>query len=592
MKSKKYSLLFAIASCFRYAPGATLVKLLLEIINGVLMPLMVLVVAAFINNAVLYAGGEIKLASVIAPLVLMAAYYTYSQGRVIVIRLADKTLSNALKENVRPQLVQKHMRISYELLENPDILDLISRVCDSCERTILAILNTGLLLIRVGIQAWGTLYLLATYAWWIGILFISCTVPIVLIARRGGKAIYASDVITTKLTRRHYYLSSVLTGREAAAERTLFGYTDDINEKFAEAHLKRSNLVTRKIAVEEIAINACGLILNGLVLVAIFALLQSVRENVISQGLFVSLVGSLIALARIITGTVSRLISSGIGYLAYMKDYAKFFSLPEIEVKSNAEPMKERAVFTSLKICNLRFRYTPEGPYVLNGVNLTIEKGKSYSLIGQNGAGKSTLTKILLGLYREFEGQILINDTDIAEYSTEQLCRIFSIVYQDFARYYIPLADNITLGKEQGDLNASIQLAALEDVIAKLPQKEHTALGKVLENGVDLSGGEWQKVAIARALYANTPFMILDEPTASLSPMAESSLYKRFAEITSDKTSLLISHRLGSTKLADMLFVLDSGVVAEIGTHDQLMATNGIYAEMFKRQRSWYDESL
>ena len=166
----------------------------------------------------------------------------------------------------------------------------------------------------------------------------------------------------------------------------------------------------------------------------------------------------------------------------------------------------------------------------------------------------------------------------------------FSIVYQDYAKYYIPLCDNITFGNGHGDLESSLRLADLEAVVAKLPQKEKTPLGKIYESGADISGGEWQKIAIARALYANTPFMILDEPTASLSPMMESKLYKRFAEITKDKTSLLISHRLGSTKLSDVLFVLDDGVIAEAGTHKELMAAKGAYAEMFKSQRSWYDE--
>ena len=248
------------------------------------------------------------------------------------------------------------------------------------------------------------------------------------------------------------------------------------------------------------------------------------------------------------------------------------------------------AAFSSLEIRNLRFRYTPDSHYVLDGVNLVIESGGAYSLIGKNGAGKSTLTKILLGLYRDFEGEILINGIDIAKYRTYELRRMFSIVYQDFAKYYIPLADNITLGSKQGDLDAVLRLADLEDAAARLPQKENTPLGMIYEGGADISGGEWQKVAIARMLYADAPFMILDEPAASLSPIMESKLYRRFSEITKNKTSLLISHRLGSTKLSDTLFVLDNGKIAETGTHDALMAAKGLYAQMFISQRSWYNE--
>jgi len=197
----------------------------------------------------------------------------------------------------------------------------------------------------------------------------------------------------------------------------------------------------------------------------------------------------------------------------------------------------------------------------------------------------------LLGLYRDFEGEILIDGVSIAKYSADDLRHIFSIVYQDFAKYYIPLADNITLGGTNGpgvgDPLPSIQLAGLGDIVDRLP--ERAPLGKIYEGGADISGGEWQKVAIARALHADAPFMILDEPTASLSPMMEGELYKRFAEITKNKTSLLISHRLGSTKLSDVLLVLDGGVITETGTHEELMSLDGKYAKMYREQASWYE---
>ena len=603
MQNKKYKVSDAVSICFRYAPMVALLKLLTEIIGGVLTPLMVLVVASFINNAVTYVNRNGNLAILIIMLVLMALYYAYSQASQIVIRLADKSLENALRENLRPQLIQKQARTSFPLLEDAETLDLISRVCGKAEGQIMAIFNSGIRIIRLGIQVIGILFLLVTHIWWIAPVFILSAIPIIFIAQRGGRKIYEMFSISTKLTRKHYYLSSVLVGREAAAERTLFGFADHINDKFFATHLERSNLVTKAIAIEETSIHACGFILNALVLVAVFALLPSVGDGTMSHGLYVSLVGALIGLARMITGVLSRLVRDATIYTEYMRDFTRFFALPERDANENMNCSGEVTTFKSLEIRNLRFRYTPESPYVLNGVNLVIEKGKSYSLIGQNGAGKSTLTKILLGLYRNFEGEILINGLDISNYSTDELHRIFSIVYQDFAKYYITLGDNITLGKGYGKSGAShpghpynlglesaLKLAELKDVVAKLPEKENTPLGKIFDNGVDISGGEWQKVAIARALYANTPFMILDEPTASLSPTMEGKLYNRFAEITKEKTSLLISHRLGSTKLSDMLFVLEDGVIAETGSHDQLMAAKGIYADMFISQRSWYDE--
>ena len=259
--------------------------MLIEIINGALMPLMVLVVASFIDNTVSYVNGDGNPAPLITALILMAAYYAYSQVNHIIIRLSDKTLENALKENLRPQLIQKQARTSFAFLENPETLDLISRVCGNMEKQIASILDNGIGAIRLGIQIFGTLSLLAGHVWWMLPLFVVGAIPISFIAYKGGKAVYLKDAAITKLTRRHYYLSNILAGREAAAERALFGYADHINREFSATHLKRSNMNTVNIAVEEAAINACGLIVNALVLLAIFVLLRPVGDNTMSHGL-------------------------------------------------------------------------------------------------------------------------------------------------------------------------------------------------------------------------------------------------------------------------------------------------------------------
>jgi len=340
MQHKKYSIASAIRFCFQYAPIDASAKLLVEIINGVLMPLMVLVMASFINNAVLYVNGDGQLAPVIITIVLMAVYYAYSQASGIFTRIANKKLENALKENLRRQLLYKHSHIPFALLENPENLDLFSRVSEgtkgqTAEGHMMAILGSSLNLVRIIIQVFGVSLLLAAHIWWIIPLFVISTIPIVFIARQGGRKIYEMFRISTKLTRKHYYLSSILAGRETAAERTLFGYADDINSKFSATHLKRSNLVTKAIAIDESAISACQLILTALAVIAVFMLLPSVSGNTMSHGLYISLVGALFGLARMITGVLAPLVRDVTEHNEYMSDYTRFFALPEINNSSN-----------------------------------------------------------------------------------------------------------------------------------------------------------------------------------------------------------------------------------------------------------------
>ncbi len=585
MEHTKFGYLRALRLCFVAAPKETLLKGFLELTTGALTPILVLVVASFLDRAIAFAGGSGAIAPLIRDIVWMALGYAYAQVGQVLVRLTDESLACVLREKLRPELVRKEARIPYVLLEDPATLDLAANVRENAETRLRATLDDAIRIIRLAIQVIGTLSLLIARLWWMLPLYVLAAAFTGLVARRGGQVIYQMEVISIPLTRMLYYLSGVLTGRETAAERTLFGYTDHVNATFSAVHLKRSNMVTKELAIEEGVINISFLLLNLLTLAAVFGLLAPLRAGNLTHGLYVSLIGAMIGLNRLIAGSFAALTRDIAAQRAFFKDYERFLALPE--EAEGADDLPDEA-FVRLEIRNLRFRYAPNLPYVLDGVNLTIERGMSCSLIGRNGAGKSTLTKILLGLYRSFEGEILINGKDIASYSARRLRGMFSVVYQDFARYPVTFRENIALDFE-GDFARAVRLAGLEDVVAKLPLGADTPLGKLGEDGVDLSGGEWQKMAIARALYADGSFLILDEPTASLSPTMEDRLYRRFLALAAGKTSLLISHRLGSTKLSDVLFVLDGGKIKETGSHATLMAAGGLYAEMFVEQRSWYD---
>jgi len=214
---------------------------------------------------------------------------------------------------------------------------------------------------------------------------------------------------------------------------------------------------------------------------------------------------------------------------------------------------------------NVTFRYPGTKRDVLKNLNLVIESGKHYAFVGANGSGKTTITKLLTGLYEEFEGDILINNSSIKMYSKEELKSMFAVVYQDFAKYEISLKDNIALGNVNGysiqRFQEAIEESGLIELVQELPRGIDSYIGRIIKDSLDLSGGQWQRIAMARTLVSNASLRILDEPTAALDPVSESRLYENFEKINHGKTTLLISHRLASTKLADVIYVIEDMVI-------------------------------
>jgi ATP-binding cassette subfamily B protein len=275
----------------------------------------------------------------------------------------------------------------------------------------------------------------------------------------------------------------------------------------------------------------------------------------------------------------------------YLKDLTTFCALTETEGALDL-PSKNTLTFESIEFKNVSFKYPDTDKYILKDFNLRLEKNLHYAFVGVNGAGKTTITKLLTGMYTNYEGEILINRKSLREYTQAELKGFFAVVYQDFAKYYISLKDNIALGNvlntDEKAIGEVASIIGLDDVITNLKDGLDTPLGKIKEDGTDLSGGEWQKVAIARTLYNPAEIRILDEPTAALDPVAESNVYAMFGRISAGKSTIFITHRLGAARLADEIIVIDDGKVAEKGSHEKLLSQNGIYAEMFEAQRSWY----
>ena len=323
-----------------------------------------------------------------------------------------------------------------------------------------------------------------------------------------------------------------------------------------------------------------------------YAALMAIK-GVFSLGTFTQIVeaaGGLNNLLQGIIGNVTELIKRS----NYAYEYCIFMNYPIALPKGNREVAPG---LHKIEFRNVCFSYPGSDSKVLSGINLTIEKGERVSLVGLNGAGKTTLVKLLCRLYDPTEGTILLDGIDIREYNYDEYIKVFSPVFQDFMLFAFSVNENIAIkeGNELDDLEKErivqlVRQTGLEDILEKFPQGLESILFKYFdENGVEPSGGEQQKIALARALYKDAPVVILDEPTSALDPIAEYEIYKHFNELIEKKTSLYISHRLSSCRFCNHIAVFSDGRIAEYGTHDELMKiANGIYAKMFEAQAQYY----
>jgi ATP-binding cassette subfamily B protein len=281
------------------------------------------------------------------------------------------------------------------------------------------------------------------------------------------------------------------------------------------------------------------------------------------------------------------------GQALYLDDLFSFFEIePEIHSPQNPRPFPT-PIRQGFSFEDVGFRYPGAERWAVRHLSFTLHAGEVLALVGENGAGKTTLVKLLARLYDPDQGRILLDGHDLREYDLDALRANIGVIFQDFVRYYLTAAENIAVGQiEARDDRARIVAAAesslADEVIRRLPGGYEQVIGKRFRTGVDLSGGEWQKIAIARAYMRNAQVLILDEPTAALDARSEFEVFKRFKELSERKTAVLISHRFSSVRMADRILVLAEGQIEAAGTHQQLLAEGGRYAELFELQAAGY----
>ncbi len=393
------------------------------------------------------------------------------------------------------------------------------------------------------------------------------------------------------------YYSGIITNKDIVKEVKLFSLSDIFIGRYKET-FKKYFAGLKKLFISEGLWHIGLTVLNTAVNCALFIYIAiqvcNGTEAIGNYSLYVSaLTGISGGVATLIATTAT--IYEGTLFIENVMDFMKTESSVVPSLSSPAQI--ERGAEHTIAFENVTFRYPGASFDVIKNVSFTINHGDTVALVGLNGAGKTTLIKLLTRLYDPTEGRILLDGRDIKEYDVKELYSMFGIIFQDLGKYAVSVTENIAFGESDKDIDMeNVREAALQsnakDFIDKLPDGYDTPLMRIFEeNGIELSIGQWQKLAIARAFYSESDIIILDEPTASLDPMAEQEIFNRFDELRKDKTTIFVSHRLSSATMANKIFVLEYGELIEMGSHGELMDKKGRYHELFSTQAKRYIES-
>jgi len=427
---------------------------------------------------------------------------------------------------------------------------------------------------------------------WLMLLLIAGVVPAFLGESHFALLGYAKNFRQTPMRRQLDYLRVLGGSKEAAKELKLFGLRHFLRDRFtrlSDQIYKEDVALSRRKLVAGSVLSMIGTM--GYYSAYVYVIWRTVAGE-LSIGTLTFLTGAIQQASSNIQQMFSTLAAIGDQAL-FLTDLMAFFEMkPTIRSKPNALPAP-RPIVRGITFQNVSFRYPGNSRLVLDRINFQLHPKERLALIGENGEGKTTVVKLMTRLYDPTEGEILLDGVDLREFEIEDLHREMGVIFQDFMRYEMTARENIAVGRVEeidnlGLLKTASHKSMADGVIERLPLGYEQMLGRRFEQGVDLSGGEWQKVALARAYLRNAQILILDEPTAALDARSEFEVFRRFSELTAGKMALFISHRFSTVRAADRILVLANGKIAEEGTHDQLSSLGGRYAEMFEMQASSY----
>jgi ATP-binding cassette subfamily B protein len=507
------------------------------------------------------------------------------------ITLLDSLLGDLLSNETSEQLIRHAAKLDLYQFENSEFYDKLERARrQTTGRTILMsqVLSQFQDIITVLFLAGG----LIAFSPWLIIILIVAVIPSFLGETHFNQRSYSLTRSWTPERRELDYLRYIGASDETAKEVKIFNLADFLAERFKTIAHNYYN-ANRKIATKR-AIWGSALSLIGTAAyygAYVFILIQTVTA-LITVGTLTFLAGSFQRMRGMLQAIMNRF--SGIAEQAlYLQDLFDFFAIqPTITNNSGAEKVPEK-IQHGFTFENVSFKYPNSEKYAVRNLSFHLRAGEKLALVGENGAGKTTVVKLLARLYEPSEGRILLDGKDLRDYDLRDLRDATGIIFQDYQRFQMNVGENIAVGnieerEETLMIKDAAQKSLADAVIEDLPGKYQQILGKRFEGGVELSGGQWQKVALARAYMRDAQLLILDEPTSALDARAEHEVFLRFAELIHGKSAVLISHRFSTVRMADRILFLENGTLLELGSHEELIAQEGKYAELFDLQAQGY----
>lgn len=587
-------LLRGLALIWESAPGWTAAQIGLLVLQG-LVPLATLYLTKLIVDGVTAAaGGEGVAAFSRIGLLIVAAGGVALLGAAIrtATVLVGEVQSLRLGDRVHDVLHAKSVEVDLQYYESAEYHDTLHRAQEEAPYRPGRIVNAVANVIQSGLSMVAVAALLFALHWGLALVLFLAAVPGVFVRIRYSRRLYNWAIRQTPATRKARYINSLLTSGLTAKEIRLFDlgqvFIDRFRELRGEVRREKVRIVSRR-ALSDLAAQVVAL---GAVFGAFAFIARGALGGAITIGDMVMYFAAFQRgqdFFRDVLGGLAGLYEDNL----FLTDLKTFLELePQVAEPASPRPVP-RPIRQGIALRNVSFRYPGADSDVLHGIDMEIRPGEHIALVGENGSGKTTLVKLLCRLYDPTGGAIMIDGIDLREFSTRELRREIGIIFQDYARYHLAARDNIWFGniavpRDSDRIIAAARRTGADSVVGRLPEGFETVLGRQFENGAELSIGEWQKVALARAFLRETQIIVLDEPTASLDARSEAEVFERFHELAHGRTAVLISHRLSTVRMVDRVFVLAGGRIVECGPHDELMRRGGVYARLFEMQARYY----